>query len=327
MFFIIYLIVLIVIACFILIIARYNLKYGVRDYVKEQIEIGQKRQIADNYLCDNITELVPDISSLIKPLINEWGIGNDAGTLTIVTSIITYMRNLGVSKIINDYYSRQLSDFQMYKINYVRDAAIVQFYKLAKEKGWNSNISIEVDQYNQLALEYVEDLLNKAINESNKIKQKTFGAYLGHALYYYDTKKIEWNNLIYISFLIQRLTIRQKILTHLICDNFKSLKIENVCDMCVTNPLVISELKDMQGLNLWRPVIGISPDPTYIAIPLSYIMPTDLTRLFCEDVPVDESMNEKYNNIISSFDLKMFDQTNLPQGFIQLCKENGLNEI
>lgn len=315
---IINIIILLVLAFFFFVVIQYNLKHAVSRSVLETLKIGEKRNTVNNIFLENSPELIPDVSFVIKPLLATWGIGNDPGSLVLISGILKFLGKVGVGKVVNDYYSRPLSDMQFKKMDVVRDSAISQFYMLAKKDGWDQDKEIEEGQYKQAAIDYVENLINKAVNESNINKQRMFGAFLGQTMYYYNSYKLDWNNLLYVTNLLQRLTIRQKVLLHFINDNFLILADHYNNGLCVTNPLVISELKDMLALNFWSPIIGISPDPTHTAIPILYMKPTELTQIICKDVPLTNSIIALFDDIVDSLDLKMYTETDLKESFISL---------
>ena len=319
---IIYIIVIVVIVVFFYVAIQYNLKHNVSSCVSEILEKSKTRNGVNNIFLENSPELLPDMSPILNPLLTRWGVGIDPASLSLISHILTFLGKVGAGNVINDYYSRNLSDMQIKKIDIVRDSAISQFYMLAKKDGWDQNNAIEEGQYKQSAIEYVEDLINKAINESNINKQEMLGAFLGQTMYYYNSYKLEWNNLLYVTNLIQRLTIRQKVLLHFMNDKFGVLNDRYNDGLCVTNPIVISELKDMLALNLWSPIIGISPDPTYMAIPLLYMKPTELAHIFCKDVPLSDSLLAIFDDVIDSMELKMYTETDLNDSFINIIMSN-----
>ena len=132
----------------------------------------------------------------------------------LVAPVVSFLLKKGLDKVIKDVVSRQLSDMQKAKVNEVREYAILTFYKLAEENGWDDNGS-EGEAYTQTIAESIEDVFNKAVNESRKAKRIMLGALLGSTMYYSNSPHPDMENFFYISNVMDRLTFRQLCLIYM----------------------------------------------------------------------------------------------------------------
>ncbi len=224
--------------------------------------------------------------------------------------------SLGFTEVVRDFNTRHLSSMQMEKVDDVTKATIRALYRMIEKNGWDETHP-ESDQYIQNAVEYAEDVLCKTLNESRKKKREFIGNYLGTTLYTINMSKPNWDNIFYLSSLIDKLTLRQIVLTKLIANHFDLID-DNDDWNCITNNVVISEVKELSSQNIWVGLISRQPDPTYLALPLKYILPTDIAVEL--SAAVDESVHDYTDDVIKSLDLKPYSQTGLPADFIMLMK-------
>ena len=251
---------------------------------------------------DKIVKDLGELSVDVAAAIISCHIGN-AGPL--VAPIVKYLLKRGLDKVIKDVVSRQLSDMQKAKVNEVRDYAILTFYKLAEENGWEENDS-EAFSYSQTIAESIEDIFNKAVNESRKAKRIILGAYLGSSLYHSNSPNPNWENFFYISTIIERLTFRQLCLVSMIGNKFHDIKGDNH-DLCITDKVSISELNDLKSQGLWQPLfghIGGAKDNEH-PIPLDYIIPTKTTMDLIPAIIFPNEIIDDYNRVVESLGIKL----------------------
>lgn len=270
-------------------------------------------------LLDSIMNLSSDVlPTAIVPLLNAMGIPTTPQSMVIATKMAKTMWDIGFVGIIKDFQDRHLSKMQQTGLDETIMSALDTYYSLMKRDGWN-DVHPESAIYIQNAIEYSEDLLSKAINECKKAKRLFLGAYLGSTLYHLNISSPNWENVYYLSSLLNRLTLRQIILIKLVNNHFD--RIEDSEDIvCVTNKVAISELKELANQNMWVGLISYQPDPTYIAIPLKYMYPTELAKELIGSILIPDSIEQSVNDIIESLDLKPYSMTGLPDSFIIMIK-------
>ncbi len=265
----------------------------------------------------NLTEIIDwttDIISSSSPILNALGIPLTPQATIIVGKTLKLFLNTGVGGIFNDFRSRQLSSMQKDKLDDLEKVSLKTVYKMIENNGWDESHP-ETALYTQNYIEYAEDLVNNAINESRQAKRLFLGAYLGSTIYTLNVTNPNWENVYYLSSLINKLTIRQILLLKLISENFDSVNDGYEDFMCITDRVAISELKELSSQNMWVGLISYMPNPTHIAIPLKYIVPTELCKNLVSATPMPESLNVNVDEIIKSLELKPFSQSGLPISF------------
>lgn len=239
----------------------------------------------------------------------------------LVAPVVSFLLKKGLDKVIKDVVSRQLSDMQKAKVNEVREYAILTFYKLAEENGWEDNGS-EGDAYTQTIAESIEDVFNKAVNESRKAKRILLGALLGSTMYYSNSSHPDMENFFYISTIIDRLTFRQLCLLRMIGNKFQDIK-DDYHDLCITDKVTISELNDLKSQDLWQPLFGHmgGPKENEHPIPLVYIFPTKTTLDLVPAIIFPDEINNDYNRVIESLGIKSINPLDFPDGYLNSLKE------
>lgn len=267
---------------------------------------------------DKIVKDLGELSVDVAAAIISVHTGN-AGPL--VAPIVKYLLKRGFDKVIKDVVSRQLSDMQKAKVNEVRDYAILTFYKLAEENGWEENDS-ETYSYTQTIAESIEDIFNKAVNESRRAKRILLGAFLGSSLYYSNSSKPKCENFFYISTIIDRLTFRQLCLISMIGNKFHDIKEENH-DLCITDKVSISELNDLKSQDLWQPIFGHlgGPKENEHPIPLDYIIPTKTTKNLAPAIIFPDGIKDDFNRVVESLGIKTINPSDFPDSFINSLKD------
>ena len=255
-----------------------------------------------------------DIVSVSTPILISLGIPITPQATVVIGKTLKMLLKMGVPKVFKDYQSRMLSPMQKDRLEDIKNISIKTVYELIEKNGWEDSHP-ESDQYTQYIIEYTEELLNQVINESRQAKRVFLGTYLGSTLYNLNNSSPKWDNVFYLSSLINRLTIRQIILLKLIVNHYDGINDTMDNMICVTNKVAISELKELSSLNMWVGLIGYMPDPTNIAIPLKYMCATNLSKELVESVPIPESLQRNVDDIIKSLELKPYNMTGLPQFF------------
>ena len=266
-----------------------------------------------------IWDWATDIASVSTPLLNALGIPVTPLSIVGIGKTIKLFSKMGVTGVIKDFRNRQISSMQQDKLNDITSCAIKTIYQLIEKDGWE-DIHPESSMYTQYFIEYSEDMINKALNESRKNKRLFLGAYLGSTLYALNNSSPNWENVFYLSSLIDRLTLRQIILVKLIVDNFKCIEDHNEF-LCVTNKVAISEIKDLLSLNLWVELFSQQPNPTHIAIPLKYMCPTDLSKELFSSALVPNTIQDVVDETVASLDLKPYSQSGLPNPFREVLEK------
>lgn len=254
-----------------------------------------------------------DIASVTTPFLNALGIPVTPQTTIVMGKSIKMLLKMGIAGVFKDFKSRQLSSMQQKKLDDVTCFTVKTVYQLIEKNGWQDNHP-ESAQYTQYAVEYTEDILNKALNESRQSKRMFLGAYLGSTIYTLNYSSPNWDNVFYLSSLIEKLTLRQIIIVKLIVNHFNGIK-DGEDLMCITDKVVISELKELANQNMWVGLISFQSNPTHIAIPLKYMCPTDLSKELFSSFTIPDSLQENEDRIVKSLNLKPFSQSGLPDSF------------
>ena len=266
---------------------------------------------------DNGLELLDwstDILSVSTPILNALGIPITPQAIVIIGKSLKMFLKMGLPEVLKDFQSRRLSSMQNERLEDVKSTAIKTVYQLIERNGWEDSHPESV-QYTQYVIEYTEDLIDQAINESRQAKRLFLGVFLGSSLYKLNSSTPNWDNVFYLSSLIGKLTIRQIVLVKLLVDNFGRINDDKDNMMCITNKVAISELKELANQNLWCGLISYMPNPTNIAIPLKYICPTDLAKEFVGLAELPDSLQNNVDDIIMSLDIKPYSLSGLPSSF------------
>ena len=195
-----------------------------------------------------------DIVSVSTPILNALGIPITPQSSIIFGKTAKFLMSLGFTEVVHDINTRHLSSMQMEKVDDVTKATIRALYRMIEKNGWDETHP-ESDQYIQNAIEYAEDILCKAMNESRKKKRELLGNYLGTTLYTINMSKPNWENIFYLSSLLNKLTLRQIVITKLIANHFEQLIDDKDDWNCITNKVVISEVKELSIQNIWIELI------------------------------------------------------------------------
>lgn len=233
----------------------------------------------------------------------------------LVAPVVNFLLRKGLDKVIKDVVSRQLSDMQKAKVNEVRDYAILTFYKLAEEKGWEDN-GAEGEAYTQTIAESIEDVFNKAVNESRKAKRILLGALLGSTMFYSNSPHPDMENFFYISNVMDRLTFRQLCLIYMMADKFKDVG-KNIGELCITDKVAISELNDLRSQNFWQPIFGYSNGPKEYPLPLAYLIPTQTALDLKSAIVFPDEIKEDYLRVIASLGVEPINPADFPEGFLK----------
>lgn len=257
-----------------------------------------------------IIDWTTDIISVSTPVLNALGIPVTPQTTIIIGKTIKLLLQMGFPMVLKEFQSRPFTPAQKERVEEINEIAIRTIYDLIEKRGWENSHS-ESTLYTQNCVEYVEDLYNKAINESRRAKRLLLGAYLGSTLYALNTSKPNWNNVFYLSSLIEGLTMRQIVILKLIVEQFNGIDDNEEDLICITNKVAISEIKDLESRSMWVGIVRSMPDPTYLAIPLKYMSPTDLAKELVGIIHISDALHEYMKEIISSLDFKPYSQTDL----------------
>lgn len=237
----------------------------------------------------------------------------------LIGPVANFFLKRGLDKVIKDVVSRQLSDMQKARVNEVRDFAISTFYKLVeKDKGWKDN-GPEGDAYIQTIAESIEDVFNKAVNESRRAKRIILGAYLGTSLYHSNSPQPDMENFFYISTIIDRLTFRQLCMISLIGNKFDEIK-KGDEKLCITDEVSISELNDLRSQNFWQPAIGFMGGVPK-EIPIDYIIPTEPTIELKSAIIIPEAIRDDYSRVIKSMKIQQLNPSKFPNGFLEMLNK------
>jgi len=238
-------------------------------------------------------------------------------SITLIKSIVTVVTKIGLIDVCADLQNRQLSSMQKKKVDIVIKTAIKTYYDLAQQNHWEENHP-EAAQYNQFAIEFAEDIIIKALNESREQKQRFLGSFLGNTMYALNLTAPNWDNLFYCSTLITKLSLRQLNLINLINTNFDSCKSTKNEILCITDKVTISEMKELANSNIWVEAFSYQPNPTFLAIPLPFIKSTDFTRQICNDIRFPAIEGTGLNSFKDCLTIKPIEESGLPQSFISM---------
>lgn len=272
---------------------------------------------------DELIKTIGEITEgATKAILVSHGLPVDGDLGLVISPIVKYLAKKGLDKVINDIVSRQISDMQKAKVKEVRDYAILTFYKLAKENGWDDSCA-EGALYTESVAESIEDVFNKAVGESRRAKRVLLGALLGSAMYYSNSPRPDMENFFYISTIIDRLTFRQLCLLKMIGNKFQDIK-GDFHDLCITDKVTISELNDLKSQDLWQPLFGHmgGPKENEHPIPLVYIYPTKTTLNLVPSIIFPDEINDDYNRVIESLGIKPINPSDFPDGFLNTLKDS-----
>lgn len=239
----------------------------------------------------------------------------------LVAPVVSFLLKKGLDKVIKDVVSRQLSDMQKAKVNEVREYAILTFYKLAEENGWEDN-GAEGEAYTQTIAESIEDVFNKAVNESRKAKRILLGALLGSTMYYSNSSHPDMENFFYVSTIIDRLTFRQLCLVLMIGNKFLDVKGDRH-DLCITDKVSISELDDLKSQGLWQPIFAHMGGPKENAhpIPLDCFVPTKTTNELKDSIIFPDEIKGDYSRVVKSLRIETINPSDFPNGYLNTLEE------
>lgn len=268
-----------------------------------------------NEIANLMIDVLPEGGAVI---LSSLGIPITPESISLMKSIMAFATRIGFMDTCNDLRERQLSAMQRKKIDIVLRNAIESFYNLAKENHWEENHP-EAFQYYQYAVEYSEDVILKALNESREQKQKILGSFLGNTMYALNISQPNWDNIFYCSTLITKLSLRQLNMINLINTAFESSTHSNNNEiLCITDKVSISEMKELANSNIWVDSFSYQPNPTYIAIPLPFVKATEFTHQICRDINFTIMNELDVESTINSLVLKPIKDTGLPMPFISI---------
>lgn len=262
----------------------------------------------------DVLDWATDIGAISTPLLEWLGIPASSSAIIIIGKSLKMFLKYGIPNVFKDFQSRPLSPVQKDRLDEVKAETIRTVYRLIEKNGWDDSHP-ESHQYIQNYIEYADDLVSKAINESRQQKRLLLGAYLGSSIYSMNYQEPDWDNVFYLSSLMDKLTVRQIILIKLIADNFRIIDDDMEDIVCITNKVAISELKEMGNHNIWVELFSYQPDPTYLAIPLKYMCPTDFTKELISSMLMPCALQDKIDETIKSLYLIPISQTELPETF------------
>lgn len=272
---------------------------------------------------NQLSNLSLDLLPAAAPLLQSMGLPVDEHTLMVIAPVAKFLKNIHFVDTIKDYESRNLSAMQKEKLDEVGKVAFSAFYRLAEKNGWSDN-NAEGYSNTQNLVESIDDVLNKAINESRKTKRVIIGTYLGNYLYYLNSTKPNWDNIFYISSMIKKLTFRQLCLISLIGNKFKDID-KGKDNLCITNKVVISELNDLKSQNYWIPLFGYMGGPQEYPLPFKYIVPTQFTSELKINVLDIEDLKDEYSKVVDSLDIKPINEADFPDSFL-FSMNNEINK-
>lgn len=247
------------------------------------------------------------------------GITVSSSSVLLVTQVAKFLWKVGLIQVFSDYESRHLSNIQQSKLDDIKRYTLKAVYQLMEEDGYY-DLHPESATYTENIIEYTEDIIDKALNEARKNKRILLGSYLGSTIYTLYSSTPNWDNVFYLSSLIDRLTLRQIILIKLVTNHFDRIE-DGEDPVCVTDKIAISELKELANQNMWVGLISYQPDPTYIAIPLKYISPTELAKELMDSIIIPDNIEQSINDVIKSLDLKPYSKTGLPDSFKMMIEK------
>ena len=256
-----------------------------------------------------------------KAILVSHGVPVDGNVGLLISPIVKYLVKRGFDKVIKDIVSRQISDIQKAKVNEIRDYAILTFYKLAKENGWDDSCA-EGALYAENVAESIEDVFNKAVGESRRAKRVLLGSLLGSTMYYSNSPQPDMENFFYVSTIIDRLTFRQLCLVSMIGNKFHDIE-GDVHNLCITDKVSISELNDLKSQNLWQPLFGFlgGPKENEYPIPLVYLYPTKTTLDLVPAIIFPDEIKEDFSRVVESLSIKPINPSDFPDSFLNILED------
>lgn len=130
----------------------------------------------------DVLDWATDIGAISTPLLEWLGIPASSSAIIIIGKSLKMFLKYGISNVFKDFQSRPLSPVQKDRLDEVKVETIRTVYRLIEKNGWDDNHP-ESSLYIQNYIEYADDLVNKAVNESRHTKRLLIGAYLGSTIY------------------------------------------------------------------------------------------------------------------------------------------------
>ena len=270
-----------------------------------------------NNFVNQLSDLSLDLLPAATPLFQSMGIPVDEHSLMVAAPIIKFLKNTHFFDISKEVCKQNHYDAQIEKLDIVFKTAFKTVYKLAEDNGWYSDNS-EASSYTQNYLETYEDIFNKALDESRKSKRVILGTYLGSTIYHLNSSKPNWDNIFFISSIIEKLTFRQICIIWLIGNKFKDVN-PNEGKLCVKNSVAISELNELQSQNFWRPLFDYkNPKEGEFPIPLDNIVPTAITIELKNHLLINEDVKSDFDQAIASMGICPINPSLFPNDFLMI---------
>ena len=130
----------------------------------------------------DVLDWATDIGAISTPLLEWLGIPASSSAIIIIGKSLKMFLKYGIPNVFKDFQSRPLSPVQKDRLDEVKVETIRTVYRLIEKNGWDDNHP-ESSLYIQNYIEYADDLVNKAVNESRHTKRLLIGAYLGSTIY------------------------------------------------------------------------------------------------------------------------------------------------
>lgn len=218
-----------------------------------------------------------------------------------------------LGKFYDDYSKRQLSQFQLERLNTITHFSIVQFYKLIKQDNWSFVDHPEAEAYTKALYESQDHLIYRALQEAQRTKDELYGCFWGNLIYEHDEN---WNDLFYIINIFSRLSFRQLLLIKLINEGFAGVD----RTLSITNPVVSVEMQELYHLGLWD-MLGKYVNPNYNNTQdLFHIKETKFSKSLYDRLSLKE---KPYGKEISDLIGEMQLQSGLPSSQLLWLDENG----
>lgn len=223
-----------------------------------------------------------------------------------VPTAMKFLANIiksSMQTVSRDMSSRQLSDIQLKKLEFVCRSISCTLFELSKNDiEQNAVIHPEAADYLQSTFESAEHVFITAINESQRAKLDVLGKFYAKAIY---TDNHNWHNIHHITSMIENLTYRQIVMIKLLADNrfaAKERKVPVICD-----PDACVEMWKLSDIGVWRMEgIPFGKNNSY-RIQCDNIFPTKYCREIAERLMLDTLNPNDINDVFKSMEVRYLD--------------------
>lgn len=227
------------------------------------------------------------------------------GQLALTSSIKLAKSYLeySIKPLYDDFSHRQLSQFQMSRLQSITVRAIKTFYKRCEVDNWNLEHT-ESEDYINFLFKSQDHLIFQSLQDAQRLKDILYGSYWGNLIYEHDEN---WDDQFFTINLIGRLSFRQVILIKLLVDGFPDIN----TNLSITNPIIVAEFNELTPL-FWHIEKGVELHNHWDTRHLGNLVVTDFAQRVYRMLDLSEFITEEMiNDVTSQMKLQSVESPNL----------------